>query len=285
MASRFKDILLCAGAALLLGACGGSGANSGKGAIVMGDSSTIVNEADNQQLKDMVTDLQPTITPTPAQEEQPAAQEPAPAGKPAPAAPATAAAAKPAAPAALPNTPGLRAEFKEVTVLVPGLTVKQAGKADLSRANGAVYTLNGGNMNGATLRLSGNITKVSQRYQSVPVMNSSYGDLVLEPMAITTRWKEVKGANGAYAISGLDARSLEYYDADEEDVRDAVRRVGQRHRLRGKKLQDLLHSVRHVRTANQKPLHVELRSVMWKIDGKDENGRMFSKQIRVDIPM
>ncbi len=290
MVVRLKHILLSAGVVLVLGSCGDS-QQGGKGPIVLGDSSTIINEADQQQLKDLVTDLQPVIPPSENKEEEeqpktitdtPKIIAAAPSGKPPVPKPAQQQQQQ-AQP--LPNAAGLKAEFNEVTVLIPGLAAKQGGNKNLLRASGAVYTHTSGNINGATLRVTGNVTKVSQRYQSIVVMKSDVGDLVLDALSVTTKWEPLKGGNGAYAINGLDAKSLQYYDADNEDVRDAVRRAAQRRRMSRKKVQDLVNDVRHVRTANQKPLVVTLRSVMWKIDGKDEQGRIFSKQVRVDIPL
>ena len=66
-------------------------------------------------------------------------------------------------------------EFKDVTMIIPGLTVKQAGNPNLEKANGAVYTLNDGTVNGATMRIIGTVTKVSQRYQSVVVLKTEDG--------------------------------------------------------------------------------------------------------------
>ena len=52
-----------------------------------------------------------------------------------------------------------------------------------------------------------------------------------------------------------------------------------------KKVQEWVNSVSNIHSANQKPLIITLRSVIWKIDGKDEKGKTFSKQIRIDLPV
>ena len=52
-----------------------------------------------------------------------------------------------------------------------------------------------------------------------------------------------------------------------------------------RRIQEWEKSARNLRAVNQKPLYIMLRSVMWKIDGKDAQGKIFSKQIRVDVPM
>jgi len=282
MNTRLKHIALVAGSALFLLACGGTSSGN-HGPIVLGDSSTIVTETDPLKLKDLVTDLQPVIPPSENKEEE--TKEPAKDTAKAPEKPAATAATPPPAQQALPNVAGLKAEFKEVAVLVPGLAVKQAGNSNLQRANGAVYTLQSGELSTSSLRISGNVTKVSQRYQTVVVLkDEDAGTLVLEALSTTTGWQPLKG-NGTYKITGLDARSLEVPDADAGDIRTAVTRAAQRRRMSRKRIQELTNDLRHVRAANQKPLTVVLRSVMWKIDGKDANGRAFSKQVRVDVPM
>jgi len=250
------------------------------GPIVLGDSSTIVTENDPQRLKDLVIDLQPVIPETKDTTET----KPAPdtAAKPKATTPA---AAQPTVQAPLPNIAGLKAEFKEVTVLIPGVNAKQAGRANLKNANGAVYTFENGNINGSTLRVTGNITKVSQRYQSVVVLKNELGTLPIESLSTTTSWEALKGSNNQYKITDLDAKSLDFPDVGANAIRSAVAKAAKRHRFSRRKVAEWESSVRRVRAANQKPMYVMLRSVMWKIDGKDANGRIFSKQIRVDMPM
>ncbi|GAA4464783.1 hypothetical protein GCM10023093_15830 [Nemorincola caseinilytica] len=263
---------------MLLAACSDD-KPAASGPIVMGDPSTIVTESDPQQLKDLVADLNPVIPPSQDPEEPKPADTPAATSQPA------AAQQQQPAPSALPSGPGLRAEFRDVTIVVPGLEVKQSGNKNLQNANGAVYTLTNGNINGATITISGTVTKVSQRYQSVVMMKSDIGDIPLDALSITSRWETVKGSGNTYKIAGLDERSIQFYDADNEDIRSAVQKAARRRRVSHRRMQDMLNDVRKVRSVNQKPLHGELRSVMWKIDGKDASGRAFSKQIRVDIPM
>lgn len=88
-----------------------------------------------------------------------------------------------------------------------------------------------------------------------------------------------------YRISGLDATSMEYADDNQAQIHNAIIKAAQRHHMSKKKIQELESSIHNVRAANQKPLYVVLRSVMWKIDGKDAKGKPFSKQVRIDVPM
>jgi len=251
------------------------------GPIVLGDSATIVTEHDPKKLEDLVTDLNPQIPPsTPA----PDTAKKVPAAGADTAKPAVAAVNPPQAAAPV-SGPALKAEFKETTVTITGIDVKIAGKADLQKANGAVYTLNDKDFNAKNLLATGNVTKVSQRYQSIVILHSKMGDLPLDALTETTDWEPVKGSNGQYPVAGLDEHSLEYATANSGSIRNAVSKACQRRHYSRKKMQEYLSLVSGVRAANQKPLQVTLRSIMWKVDGKDAQGHLFSKQLRVDVPM
>jgi hypothetical protein len=276
----FKQIVLLAGSIFFLASCSDSN-NKTTGAIVLGDSSAIVTEEDPSKLKDLVADIEPNI-PEPqeeAREEEQPSQNPQ-----------DTASTKPAEQQSRPQpqqetVQGLTADFKVVSATIANIQAKQAGNRNLENANGAVYTWTSGDIKNTYLKISGAVTKVSQRYQTISVLKSSYGEIPVEALSITTGWEQLKGDNGTYRISGLDEKSLEYADAGPAAIRNAVTKAAQRRRLSRKKVQEIANSVRHVREANQKPLTVQLRSVMWKIDGKDANGRAFSKQIRMDIPL
>jgi len=251
------------------------------GPIILGDSSTIVTESDPQKLKDLVTELHPDITPS--EERDPVA----PAKDTAKPVAHTDTIKKAAAPRPQPEvaTDGLKADFGDVSVLIGNVHAKPSGNPNLQHANGAVYTLAGGNINGSILKISGNVTKVSQRYQTIVVLKNGSVDLPVDALSNTTDWEPMKGGNNMYRIVGLEASALDYTDDGPAAIRKAVIKAAQRHRMSRKKIQELESSLRNIRKANQKPLCIVLRSVMWKIDGKDERGRAFSKQIRIDLPM
>ena len=252
------------------------------GPIVLGDSSTIVTESDPQKLKDLVTDLQPVI-PAPENADSIAkatAEATADSAKKAKTVTAVPAPVQP-----MPDVAGLKAEFKEVTILIPGVNARQAGRPNLKNANGAVYTLTSGNLNGNTIRVTGNVTKVSQRYQSVIVLKNEMGTLMIDALGSTTDWASLKGSSNQYKITDLDTKSLDFPNVNNNAIRNAVGKAAKRRRYSRRKVEEWVSSVHKVRAANQKPLYVMLRSVMWKIDGKDANGRIFSKQIRIDMPM
>ncbi len=255
-----------------------------RGPIVLGDPTTIVTEADSAKLQDMVTDLKPQITSSAQKETE------VPDNKENPSSPDTAAkpaaiAVQPAAPPAILAGSGLKADFNIMSLLIPGINAKQSGNANLSHANGAVYTFISGNINGNVIKVTANVTRVSQRYQSVIVLKNELGVLPLESLSATTSWQPLRGANNIYRITGLDDRSLDHAAANQGTIRNAVAKAAQRRRFSRKKVQEWVSSVHNVRAANQKPLYVALRSVMWKIDGKDASGKLFSKQIRIDFPL
>jgi hypothetical protein len=276
--ARFINSILTAGAILFLSACKDTPSKS-HGPIILGDSSTIVTERDPQKLEDLVTELHPVIPPPDTVS--------APKDTVALAHPDSVKKLASAVVAALPDLSGngLKADFKVTAVLISNVNAKQSGNPNLEHAGGAVYTLISGSINGNTLKVTGNIIKVSQRYQTIVVLKDNGVNLPVESLSTTTGWQPLKGSNNIYPIAGLDAPSLEYADDGPAAIRNAVSKMAKRRRMSRKKTEELLNGLRNVRKANQKPLYVVLRSVMWKIDGKDEKGRAFSKQIRIDVPM
>ena len=247
------------------------------GPIKLGDPSTIVTEADPQKLQDLVTDLAPVIPPSAqADTSKPAA----------PVADTSKKTAATPAPAPLPTGPGMKAEFKEVTVLLPGVDAKQSGKPNLLNANGAVYTWVSGKIDGNVIHTMGNVTKVSQRYQAIVILKGKNGSLPLDELSNTTSWAQVSGSNGAYPVKGLGEGQLSMDEATNSEIRNAVSKSARQRKLSHKKTEEWLDLIgKNVRSVSQKPLVITLRSAMWKIDGKDEKGKIFSKQIRIDIPM
>ena len=280
---RTKKILFLACGVVVLTACKNNKTNN-HGPIVLGDSSSIVTERDPKKLSDLVTDLQPDIPP--AANPDSLAKVEAEKNKIQDAAKDSAQKAKPVADAQpLPDEAGLKAEFKEVTVLIPGVTAKISGNTNLKNANSAVYTLVGGALEGTSLHLKGNITKVTQKCQSVIVIKNKLGTLPLESLTETSDFEAVKGNKNVYPVTNIDGASLDYPKVNNSAIRNAVTHSANKRRLSHKKLQEWLSCIGTVHAANQKPLVVTLRSVIWKIDGKDDNGKAFSKQIRIDIPL
>ena len=247
------------------------------GAIVLNDPSTIVTENDSLYLMDYVGDIKVL--------EQPLPEPPAPADSNTTAATATQepAAEQPVQPS---SEQGLTVAFKGVTIFIPNIETRTYQDQDLKNANGASYELTKGVLYGNTLRITeGEATRVEQRYKTIIVVKNELGTLPLETLMELTDWKEIKGNNNIYKITGLATKDLKYEKASRGAIRNAVSKAARSQRMSRAMEQKWLNSVKKVRASNQKPLFVVLRSVMWKIDGKDKNGKFFQKQLRMDFPL
>jgi hypothetical protein len=261
--------------ALLLTASCNRDKKQSNGPIVLGDSTTMVTETDPQYLTDYVDDIQlRTInydSTNPIKENIAAApsdstqqkNSTAPAGK------------------------GLEAAFKGVTIFIPGIEARSLRQQNLENASGASYQLTGGDLNGKELRISGGatVTEVSQRYMTIVLAKTELGTLQLDRLDNLTDWKALSGGNNVYTISGLDANNLEYEKATPGQIRDAVERAARNKRFSRANIRRWVHEVQNVRSVTQSPLRVVLRSVMWKVEGQDANGKPFHKQVRIDIPI
>jgi hypothetical protein len=264
---------------LTLTACGGGNTNKkAEGeAIVMGDPSTIVTETDSAHLRDIVADLKPAEiakdTAAPLAKVDSAAKQP------------DGTEAKPEEPVQkAPTVKGLNIDFKEVDIVIPNLTAKQAGKGDLQKTNSATFQLSSGELNNNSLQFSdATITSVQMRYQSGVNIKNNLGTLELDALNSTSGWKPLKGARNVYTISGLEDKNLATARVNASTVRNAINKEARQRRMNKKTQQQWLNSVKNVRAANQKPMDVVLRAVMFKIDGKDKAGKSFSKQVRIDL--
>ncbi len=265
--------------AILLSGCDSERSAKSHGPILLGDSSTIVTETDPALLQDRVVDLNPvlssddgadTAASAPAKDTAAPAQEQ----------PARQAAAPPA-----PQGKGLNAAFGEVTLFIPNIETRTYGHQDLSKARGATFELTGGNLAGNQLRTgAGTVTRVTQRYQTVFAVQNGREQLDLESLGnYTSGWETLKGSNGTYTIAGLDPSQLEYKDVSASAIRNAVEKVARKERMSRRETQQLLDATRHVRSVSQGK--VKLRSVSWRIEGKDARGRSFNKELRIDIPL
>ncbi len=271
-------IIICS-----LTACRDQNSSKSRGPIVLGDSSTIVTETDPAVLHDQVVDLQPVL----ATENSAEAASPAPDTAKAESAPPdnqTAAAQTAATP--VQAVDGLNVPFKEVTLSIAGIRTKSYGKPDLQKARGASYQLTGGNLAGAQFRASGGtVTKVSQRYETVVRLQDGSDKLALESLGkYTSDWTPLSGRNGVYTIAGLEKSNLEFRDVSPSAIRNAVQQSARRSRLSRSETQEWLDAVRSIRSVDQSPSTIVLRSVMWRVEGKDAAGKSFNKELRIDVP-
>lgn len=234
----------------------------------MGDPATIVTETDSAYLQDLVLDYHPTPPPPEAiqapvpdttrqqiaENQNPKQQEPA------------AKAEK-----------GLKVDLGGVTILITNIE---------ANGDGTSYMLKSGTINGQKIIIKeGSIDKIEQRYQAVVIVENELGTLVLDNVRTLSDWKPIKGSGNTYTISGLEERKLEAPRITRSSIRSAVSRETRQRRMSRSLQQKWVNSVKNVRRANQKPLDLKLRSVMWKIDGKTASGRPFNKQVRIDLPL
>lgn len=273
---------LLAGSLFMLTACNDP-KNKSHGPIVLGDSSTIVTETDPVHLQDMVQDLRPAIeqaldttaaiaTAPPKDTIKTTAATPPPEEK--------------APPAAQAPGNGLNIAFKEVTVFIPNITTRSYGRQDLQNARGATYELSSGNIAGNQLKiLNGTVQKISQRYQSVIALQDGNRTLQLESLGIhASDWQTLKGNGSNFSITGLESSRLDYIEAGPAAIKNAVTQATRKARMSKSEASDWQALGKNVRSAERAPCTILLRSVSWRVEGKDAKGKTFNKEIRIDMP-
>lgn len=268
----YSTIVCMAGCAVMFTACN-EGRQEHRRPIVLGDSSTIVTENNPEFLNDYVTDIQ-LKTEKPPQEIPDTTNN-------------TATAVTPATEEKHPDDGnGLSIPFKEVTIFIPGIATRTYKTQDLQKATGATYELTSGKLNNSKLQINGaTISDVYQRYISIVTATTDQGTLVLEDLDNLAEWTKLKGSGNTYNITRLDEKSLEAKNATAVQIRAAVTKAAKNRRFSRPAIQKWEQSVRNVKSVRQPPLDIKLRSVMWKIEGKDAKGKPFQKQVRIDIPL
>ncbi len=269
---------------ILLSACGGSNPTGQAPPIKMGDPATIVTETDSQYLADVVTDLNMTsMRPlAAATKKDTVAAVTTDTSKPV----TETVAAAPAENTTHATGKGLTVPFPQVKLFIAGIETRTYKEPNLETDFGASYELVSGDLQGKQLIAEGkDIENVYMRYQTIVVARDKNGVLPLESLKKLTDWKKINGKNGAYKIDGLQKNKLEGIKVSNKSIRNAVTRDAKALRLSRNATQQWLNSVRKTNNTNQKPLAIELRSVMWKVTGKDANGRPFQRQLRIDIPV
>jgi len=262
---------------LILASCDSMVRSENKRPIILGDSSTIVTEPNTKNLQDIVSDLRPDTAHT---------------------APATAPSANKAVTKPATDTqkhsvaddrsntlpaPGLNAPFKEILFSIPGINVKAYKTQDFSKTNSATFQLMPGTLNGKQIKIAnGTANTISQRYQTIIVLKNDLGTLPLETLNYVADWDELDGKNNVYTISSLSGK-LESAAYNMRAMQKAIKNAARKHHLSNKATNEWENSVRNTRK-NKHAINVVLRYVVWKIEGKDANGKKYSKQVRVDLP-
>lgn len=267
----------------LITACNTESTPKTHGPIVFGDSSLIVTEHDPKYLGNNTPDFVPQAAPltadtvkteTPRQIDTPKVTkvpEPQPATVPAPAR----------------SGNGLQAPFKPLAIFIEGVEAKPARNVNWDRATGASFTWSKGELNNKPISVSGaTANKVMQRYQTVISLQLPSGKTVKLPgfPVYTAQWQTLKRSNSQFLTAGLADRQLRYESRfSPAALRNAVQKLARSSRMNRKEEEQLLRSVKNVRSADQAPLDIVLQSVVWKISADDAKGREIEREVRVDI--
>lgn len=260
-------------------ACHSDGAAHRRGAIVLGDTATIVTENNPAYLTNNVADFE--LPKEPIKEEQPTVvEDPAPTVAPTPAAPKHEAIETPK------SKGGLDVPFVGMHISIDNMPARLGKQVDWQKAKGVSFTTNDINLNGKALSIkAARISKVMQRYQTVVLLQTNKGrKYKLNLPTSTNDWQTLKGSNGNYTLNGLAKNQLKYDHAlAPAALKKAIQQLARAQKMPRKEEEQLMKTVRNVRNANQSPCSVVLQSVVWKISGSDASGKALERELRIDI--
>ncbi len=265
--------------------CNNANNKASHGAIVLGDSSTIIYEADSQYLKDFVADIHLQQPAPPPEDTVVATATPAPSTGDDTTQPRIVASntTQPTATATVPQGTGLSIDFEELKVFIPNISTRSFSRNPVNK-NGASFQLTAGQLNGNQIKISGaTISKISQRYQTSVVVKSRNLNAVLSSLNYTSNWEMLKGNSAAFMISGLDEKQLKYTAANGAQISGALKNAMRGKRYSNKKEREIMAELSGISSVTQAPLKVVLRTVIWQIEGKDKDGRAFKKELRLDM--
>ncbi|MDI9319599.1 MAG: hypothetical protein QM530_03900 [Phycisphaerales bacterium] len=260
-------------------ACDSSNAHKTRGAIVFGDSATIVNEKDPQYLSDNVADFVPAKAEVSAKDTVTIPEKTTVEVTSSP---------KPISNNEIPknSAKGLEVPFKGLTITISGIEVRNNKTIDWEKAKGVAYTIEKGNLANSSLTCKGaTVNKVMQRIQTVVLLKTKSGkNIKLSGLpTYSTEWQTLKGNGGTYVLSGVSDNRLPYRQQFSlKAAKNAVQKASRANRMNRKEEELLLKSVNRLRAYNQAPLSIALKSVIWKISAKDAVGKPIEKEVRID---
>lgn len=247
-----------------------------RGAIVFGDSSTIVTETDPRYLNDNVQDI--VIADQVKEADSPVIIAKADTAK---------TEVKKEEAETPKNNKGLSAPFKDCNIFIADVQARSGRKINWDKDKDASFTLEEGELNGKTLTIEGmKISKVMQRNQTAVMLKTSSGKSFKLPSlaSSTSEWQSLKGNNGQYTITGLGNGQLKYNARFTfKALRNATQKLARNNRMSRKEEQKLMNSIKNVRNPNQSPCSIALQSVIWKISGKDARGKLIERELRIDL--
>lgn len=256
--------------------CSTNSTPKNRGAIVFGDSSTIVTETDPRFLRDNVQDIV-------VQEQEQKIDSQA---LPEKVDTVTAVVTK-EQPEVPKNENGLKAPFKDCAIFIANVKGLAARNINWDKDKGAAFTLEEGELNGKTLTITGiKVSKVTQRYQTAVLIKSPSGKAfkLTSFASSNSDWQTLKGKDGQYAITGLQKSQLKYNGRfTPKALRNATQKLARNSRMSRNEEKKLLNSIRNVNTPHQSPCSITLQSVVWKIFGKDAAGKIVERELRIDM--
>lgn len=278
-----KQITCClffATALVLFGSCSGelNSGNAHRGAIVLGDSSTIVTEADTTYLSDQVADIEPQAEGKPVSASAPDTEKKAEVSQPTPdnTTPKTA-----EANAAAVN--GFTIDFGQgVKVSFPGITARSYQQQNPEKESGVSYAVTSGNLSKSNLVVTGlkNIT-VRQRYQSYLELQSGKEKLSLKNLgSYLSDWESLSGNSTSFSLKLL--QNIGYKSISQNTLRNGLRSAARSERLSRSETNFWINAIRRTRSAKDAPCRVEMDNVQWQISGETASGRRFHKTIRLE---
>jgi len=270
----------------VLVSCDDEQKSKNRGAIVMNDPATIVTETDKKYLSDFVEDIHLKEVPIVAEESVPNEETKSNISEEKKSEPIPNQEIKTITKA---NTgKGLTIDFNEIQVFISNIEIKSLKNQQPEKKGAASYQVVKGNLTANTkMQVTGSAKdlKIEMRYISTVLFENEWGNFQISSLGKTSDWSELKGTNGNFTLKMLQANTIETKKTNATQIRQALTKAISRKRLskaqkqQFEKLKDRIHSVQ------QEPMKVAVRSVMWKIQFKDEKGKPKVKQLRLDLPI
>lgn len=280
----FKFIIVIFLVTFFVTSCDTNPPKTTHGAIILGDSSTIVTETDSNFLSDNVHDFEPVLTSPP--EAKDSIQKEVVIDTPQKALTETTSTTK----SIEKNIKeGLQVPFKDAELFIAGIKAKLGQNPNWEKAHSAAYTVLSGTLEGKMLQIDfSKVTSVKQRIQTVVMLETSNGKK-FELTALgddESSWEELKLQKGGVLLKGFEQNSLKFENKfNPALLKQAVQKMARQNRMNRKDLQNLLNDIRKVNKPNQHPCSIALQSVVWKINGLDKNGKSVERSLRLDFSL
>ncbi|KAA5534572.1 hypothetical protein F0919_08090 [Taibaiella lutea] len=269
-------ILYISAISILLASCGGEKSTSKGGAIILGDSSTIVTEKDSQYLKDDILDFEPNnVVSTQSSKADTVVKAAAPVEKP----------QEPVQQPSKATAAGYSINFGNVKIVFEGIAANDATRQNAEKQDGLSYVIKSGSLAGAKIHVYGakNAT-IRQRYQSRLMLNSKSGSVDLRNLGLyTTGWKNVNASKtGAeYVFALTDLNNISFSNVNNAKIKNATDKELRNRRTSKKTIQSWMKEISKTNSANDNPCDIILDNLQLQISGTGADGKSFRKNIRM----